>query len=113
MGCQPVNTEDIAPPVEDIGEVAPTVEDVAPPGDAVEEEKPAAPEPTEREEVDEPVIVPVENTITGTDGGKPQPDDEEEPEEAPKTGASTGGVSSLRAEGLIVAVFASFLALLV
>ena len=31
--CQPVNTEDIAPPVEDIGEVAPTVEDVAPPGE--------------------------------------------------------------------------------
>ena len=30
-----------------------------------------------------------------------------------ETGASTGGVSSLRAEGLIVAVFASFLALLV
>ena len=52
-------------------------------GDAVEEEKPAAPEPTEREEVDEPLIEPVENTITGSDGGKAQPDDEEEPEEAP------------------------------
>jgi len=98
--CQPI---EVAPPVE---EVAPPVEEVAPPGDAVEEEKPAEPA-KEPEEVVEPIIVPEENTITGDD------EEEIEPEEAPKLGASTDGVSSLRAEGLIVAVFASFLALLV
>merc|ERR1712168_854248 len=84
------------------------------PGDAVEVEKPAEPEP---KEVDEPIIVPEVNDPTGGDGVKPDDgddgDDGDDEEETPKTGASTGGVSSLRAEGLIVAVFASFLALLV
>merc|ERR1739838_1047607 len=73
------------------------------------------------EEVKEEIIVPVDATFTGNEAPEPEapaaPEEPEaeEPEEEPEigdTGASTGGVDSLRAQGLSLAAVASFLALL-
>merc|ERR1739838_359040 len=59
------------------------------------------------EEVEEDIIVPVDAAITGP-GGDAVEEEEEEPEIG-DTGASTGGVDSLRAQGLSLAAVASFL----
>jgi len=76
-----------------------------------------------REEVEEDIIVPEINTITGNAVDDDDDDDEEAdnepagPDDAddadgPNTGASTGGVERLQAQGLYLAAVASFLTLL-
>jgi len=113
-----METEEAAPEEHEAEEAE--TEEAAPEGDGDQVEPP--------EEVEEDIIVPVDATFTGVETS--EPDEEEETENAEgdaeeeegdeddnviaDTGASTGnGVDSLRAQGLTVAVVASFLALLV